>query len=212
MSRFPLLIGVGIVVLIIAGSVIYFQGSDTSSPADLTNTDAATEADLFATNVAFDQLNPDGSLNYRLVASAITQFPTMDDQPERTLLTQPQFHLSNNPEPPWDISSQQGQLTADPQDASEEILYLTEDVTMQQEHPVNGTLTIRSQSFSIFPKREYAETDDDVIIDTEVGRTEAAGMQANLATGLLTLTSSNAQKRVHTVILPEQFKQTDPTN
>ena len=89
---------------------------------------------------------------------------------------------------------------------------MTEDVTMQQEHPVNGTLTIRSQSFSIFPKREYAETDDDVIIDTEVGRTEAAGMQANLATGLLTLTSSNAQKRVHTVILPEQFKQTDPTN
>ena len=43
------------------------------------------------------------------------------------------------------------------------------------------------------------------MIDTEVGRTKAAGMRANLESGVLSLISAQHQ-RVHTIVLPEQFK------
>ncbi len=210
-------VGIFLAVMIAAalGVFVLLDDPGGSLASDTAETPTrGQEADLFATSVTFDQLNPDGSLNYRLVAQAIIQYPVEGATQERTELEQPQFHLANAPEPPWDISSAHGELRQ--QDAgsqtAEEILYLTEDVVMHQQHPQNGVLTIRSDSFTIFPKREYAETDDDVIIDTDVGRTEAAGMSADLASGLLSLSSSakpqngTSNKRVHTVVLPEHFK------
>ena len=69
-------------------------------------------------------------------------------------------------------------------------------------------MTIRSPAFYIYPERQYAETDEDVMIDTEVGRTSAHGMEGDLARGLLKL-FSNTDARVHTIVLPDQFKHAD---
>ena len=64
---------------------------------------------------------------------------------------------------------------------------------------------MRSPSIVLYPDRQYAETDQDVMIDTAVGRTQAAGMKGELQRGLLNL-YSKPEQRVHTIVLPNQFK------
>ena len=161
------------------------------------------EPDVYGADISFNQLLPDGSLHYSLQAQAIRQFNSED----LTRLAQPQLHLLNKLQPPWDIASSHGYIRKrlDSDGNPEEVVYLRKDVKLIQNHPVNGQVTLRSEAFYIYPDRQYAETDLDVMIDTDVGRTHAAGMKADLQSGLLTLSSNNAQ-RVHTIVLPEQFK------
>ena len=165
----------------------------------------ADRPDLLGQSVRYNQLNPDGSLHYRLDAAEIRQF----QEQEKTALTTPHLHLRSPTQPPWDIEAETGVIsrTESPAGTPEDLVLLRRDVRMVQETDANGTITIRSEMFYLYPSRQYATTNEDVIIDTEVGRTQAAGMTANMDTGVLTLTSSETQ-RVHTIVLPEQFKKT----
>ncbi len=177
---------------------------------DTTATDTADEQtierkqpDVLGEGVTFSELRPDGSLQYRLLASTIQQF----DADRLTRLEAPDLHLTSQRQPPWDVTARHGYLRKrpNPQGEEEDVVFLREDVRMVQMHPRNGRLTLRSETMYVFPDREYAQTDEDVMIDTEVGRTRAAGMIADMATGMLRLSSSVSQ-RVHTIVLPEQFK------
>ena len=67
-------------------------------------------------------------------------------------------------------------------------------------------MKVKSDSFKLYPQEQFAQTDEDVMIDTEVGRTQAAGMHVDLDSGVITL-KSDPQQRIHTIILPEQFQQ-----
>lgn len=170
--------------------------------------DAATlvqreEPDLYGENITYSEMRDDGSLQYRLRAQTIEQFQSQ----ALTRLLQPDLHLTSADQPPWDIAANHGYMRSREiaTGGIEEVVYLREQVVMTQKHPRNGVLTLRSSSIHIYPDRQYAETDQNVIIDTEVGRTRAAGMVADLSSGVLTL-SSNASQRVHTIVLPEQFK------
>jgi len=167
-------------------------------------TEIATNVpDIQAEDVAFSQLNPDGSLHYRLLAEHIRQF----DDEQMTRMSEPELHMTGSGQSPWDIKSNTGYIRKLPDDAGtlEDVVYLREEVSMVQNHPTSGLVTLRSEVFYIYPDRQFAETDQSVMIDTEVGRTRAAGMRADLESGKLTL-SSDARQRVHTIVLPEQFK------
>ncbi len=161
------------------------------------------EPDMYGQGISFHQLHEDGSLHYRLNAETIRQY----EQDELTRMDIPHLHLRSKEQPPWDIYSQSGFIRKRPgsDGVPEDIVFLREKVRMVQEHPTNGTVTLRSETFYLYPDRQFAETDQDVIIDTEVGRTTAAGMVADLETGVMKL-SSNPKQRVHTIVLPEQFK------
>ena len=172
----------------------------------------AETPELFATDVSFQQLNPDGSLYYQLDAAAIEQFEGRNT----TELDQPDIHLTNANGPPWDISAESGVLTqqslapgaaADPAvDPGGDVVTLINSVEMIQIHPQNGTVRVNSDKFMLYPQEQFAQTDEDVMIDTEVGRTQAAGMHVDLDSGVITL-KSDPQQRIHTIILPEQFQQ-----
>ena len=189
-------------VFLIVGMLLFLRedqdGTPDSRPAVLEN-----EPDIYGQDISFNQLRADGSLHYRLRASAIRQF----DRDELTRMTQPDLHLLSPEQPPWDITSQHGYIRKrlSPQGTQEEVVYLRESVELLQIHPESGRMTIRSDAFYIYPARQYAETDQDVIIDSAVGRTKAAGLQANLESGVVKL-SSRGDQRVHTIVLPEQFK------
>ena len=161
------------------------------------------QPDVLGEAVTFSELRPDGSLQYRLLADTIQQF----DADRLTRLEDPDLHLTSERQPPWDVTARHGYLRVrlNPQGEEEDVVFLREDVHMVQLHPRNGRLSLRSETMYIVPDREYAQTDEDVMIDTEVGRTRAAGMIADMATGKLRL-SSSASQRVHTIVLPEQFK------
>ncbi len=165
--------------------------------------DEQQEPDVLASGVSFQQLRPDGQLHYRLNAETIRQY----NSDNLTRMNNPDLHLTSENGPPWDIKSRQGNVSqhTDDDGSPEDVVHLSEDVEMIQTHPENGLVVMRSESIYIYPNRQYAESSQNVMIDTEVGRTVAAGMSADLETGVVTL-KSNPQQRVHTIVLPEQFK------
>lgn len=190
------------------------------------------QPDLFGRDVNFNQFHADGTLHYRLQAAVIRQF----EADRLTRLETPHLHLRSTDQPPWDIYAESGFIRTQANDkgVDEEVVYLSENVRMLQEHPENGLLTLRSSSFYLYPDRQYAHTEQGVIIDSQVGRTTAAGMVADLNTGVLSLTSGPRPRtppgattvedvdaepdvaagelnrptiqRVKTIVLPDQFK------
>ena len=192
----------GLAIVVAVALLWALQDGPDPSPAN--NADSTSiEPDVFGQNVHFNQLRPDGSLHYSLIASAIRQF----DAEELTRMTAPKLKLINLEQPPWDIAASHGYIRrqSSPVGTPEEVVFLREQVVLLQNHPEMGSVTMRSEAFYIYPDRQFAETEQDVIIDTNVGRTKAGGLQANLENGLLKL-SSSARQRVHTIVLPEQFK------
>jgi len=191
------------IILVLTGYLIWSFARTNQAPPENMSNFTAEQPDLYGEDIQFNQLNPDGSLHYRLHARNIRQFA----KHQLTEMQFPTLHLVSPTHPPWDIDSQTGtiQTQTATTGASEDVVHLREDVRMVQNHPDNGILTIRSDAFLLYPNRQYAQTDQDVIIDTKVGRTTAASMIADLETGILKLSSSSAQ-RVHTIVLPGQFK------
>ena len=196
LSLFALLAGAGYFYLI-------NPEESNPPPTNANNLNVPGQPDIYGRSVEYHQLNPDGTLHYRLNAERLEQYS------ERAYaeMEAPVIHLTSPSQPPWDIRSDLGTIRNQSETANvkEDMVYLNENVYLVQKHPENGVMTVRTDVFRLYPDRQYAETDQDVIIDTEVGRTVAAGLMADLETGVLKL-SSDSKQRVHTIVLPEQFK------
>ncbi|MCR9261548.1 MAG: LPS export ABC transporter periplasmic protein LptC [Pseudomonadaceae bacterium] len=198
--------GITFGVVLVAGLLWQLFGqSSTDRAEDPSQMDTLIESepDIYGHGVTFTQLRNDGSLQYELNASAIRQFQDNG----LTSMVSPSLKVHNSEQPPWDIRSNHGYIRGAQGEGEnrEEVVYLREDVLLEQNNPERGFITMRSEAMYFYPDRQYAETDQGVMIDTQVGRTRAAGMQAYLDTGLLNLMSNKTQ-RVHTIVLPEQFK------
>jgi lipopolysaccharide export system protein LptC len=162
---------------------------------------AAGEPDLYMEKATITQYGEDGSVSYRLLSNEVRHY----DEQGLTELASPTMTLFRAPQPPWFARSNQGFVhdtdTAETHTA-EEIL-LRDDVHLEQREP--NRIEITTTALRVYPDRQFAETDQPVMIDTTSGRTYAVGMSGDLNTSLLKL-SSSASERVHTIVLPGQFQ------
>ena len=194
---------------------IYFFNESASEEKEAQSTRIENqEPDTYGERVRYRQLRADGSMQYQLNAQSIRQY----EKQELTHMQTPKLHLTSATSAPWDIRAERGILNKKtaPDGQPEDVVFLRNNVEMAQAHPTNGELVLRSEAFYIFPNRNFAQTHEDVMIDTEVGRTRAAGLTADLGNGVLHLVSRpglpgldgqpRGKQRVHTIILPEQFK------
>jgi lipopolysaccharide export system protein LptC len=80
---------------------------------------------------------------------------------------------------------------------------LSDDVVVRRRRAASF-LELRTAALTLYPEREYAETDSAVIIDSDTGRTTAEGLRADLAAGTIELGTAPtaASARVRTTILP----------
>ena len=163
----------------------------------------ADEPDLYMEDALITQFQPNGSMKYQLHSTQIRHF----ERDNLTRLAAPVLTLHNPDRPPWKIDAAQGYIRrrADEHGAPEEVVFLRRDVGLEQRFEDGRRLRIESPSLYIYPDRQFAETEQAVMIDTEVGRTTAVGLRGDLQRGLLKLFSST-QQRVHTIVLPGQFK------
>jgi lipopolysaccharide export system protein LptC len=163
------------------------------------------DPDLYMRNATITQFTKTGIRQHRINATRFTHFPLTDittlKQPDMTL------YATEPDENPWDIIAQNGRLL--PQVAfREEIVELWDDVLAIQTDPDGEFINIRTNSLTIFPATDYAETDQKVIIDDNTGRTTAAGMKAYFEQGKF-IFFSRGDERVKTILLPEFEKSTD---
>ncbi|MDH3641826.1 MAG: LPS export ABC transporter periplasmic protein LptC [Gammaproteobacteria bacterium] len=163
----------------------------------------AGEPDLYMEDALITQYQPNGSMKYQLQSTRIRHF----ERDNLTRLAAPVLTLHNPNQPPWKIDSHQGYIRrrANENGTPEEVVFLRRDVGVEQRYEDGRRLRIESPSLYIYPDRQFAETQQAVMIDTEVGRTTAVGLRGDLQRGLLKLFSST-QQRVHTIVLPGQFK------
>lgn len=147
-------------------------------------------------NASINQFDLSGRLQHKLSAERFTHFPITD----LTTMITPTLSLIPTTDSPWKITANEGRILPFT-DYREEVVELWDNVLAEQTGEAGNFLNIQSQSLTVYPDREYAETDDKVYIDNQTGRTTAAGMKAYLDTGRF-MFFSTPEDRVITIFLP----------
>lgn len=160
------------------------------------------EPDLYMEDAVVTQYQGDGSLKYELASTRIRHFKDRN----LTQLDDPDLQMHQTDNPPWTARADEGEIRyqATEEDVQEEVFYLHQNVFLEQARG-ERFISLRSDDLTIYPDRRYAETDQAVMIDTNAGRTKAVGLAADLERSVLKL-SSNETQRVHSIVLPFQFK------
>ncbi len=158
------------------------------------------EPDLYMEEAKITQFKDDGSIQYRLSAKEIRHF----EDEQFTRLLAPNLELHTESGPPWQVRSALGEIHGSAGTAGGERVLLRDTVVAHQQGDGGDYISIHCEALNLYPERKYAETPGNVMIDTNVGRTLARGMQANLTTGSMRL-SSESDSLVHTIVRREQF-------
>ncbi len=190
------------VTLVVAAILLVEPFAPSPGPLELPP-ELLGEPDLYMEDAIITQYQPDGSMKYQLVSHQIRHF----ERDGLTRLTAPRLTLHNQTQPPWKVESDHGYVRRRTNDLgeAEETVFLRSNVKLEQRYDDGRRLRLESPSLYIFPDAQYAETEQNVIVDSDISRTKGVGLQGNLQSGVLKLFSS-AQQRVHTIVLPEQFK------
>ena len=192
------LLAVGLLLL-----AFYLAPWRGAAPPDPPPPELAGEPDIYMESAVISQFQDDGTLQYRLAAQQVRTF----DDDRRAYLVGPDFSLYSPTAPPWRVSAREGDLYGFGEDADARVgvLVLSGDVVLHQTDPGRGFTTVRTTELTVRPEPRYAETERDVMIETEAGRTFAQGLKADLERRILNL-QADADGPVHTIVLPAQSR------
>jgi lipopolysaccharide export system protein LptC len=187
------IIVLSILILAFSMTINWFM-AESEEAADFT---PGNEPDLYMLNATISLFDGEGQLQHRIAANRFTHFPLTD----LTTMKFPALALERTRDAdPWEITSSEGRIL--PQsDYREEIVELWSNVLASQSGDGSEFVNIQTNSLTVYPERDYAETDDTVSIDSQSGRTTAAGMKAFLDTGKF-MFYSTPMHRVTTIFLP----------
>ena len=158
---------------------------------------ARNDPDQYLVNASVTQYNESGKIANELVAQRMTHFPLTDV----TTLKTPNLKLFSESETtPWEIVAKNGRLLPK-SPLRDENVELWDNVVARRQTTDGSFINIKSQSLTVFPKKNYAETNDKVYIDNNSGQTLAGAMKAYLDPGRFEFFSRKGQ-RVETTLLP----------
>ncbi|MDG1204497.1 MAG: LPS export ABC transporter periplasmic protein LptC [Pseudomonadales bacterium] len=183
-------------VLIVAFAINYISESETLITEKPTF--AKNDPDLYMLKANILQYNNQGTKQHRIKADRLTHFPLTDI----TTLVEPNIMLyptERRPEP-WDITSRHGRLLPQVQ-VRDEVVELWDHVLAIRNNSNGNFIQIQTESLTVYPDKDYAETNQKVFIDENSGRTIAGGMKAYLDEGKFFF-SSSPDTRVRTIMLP----------
>jgi lipopolysaccharide export system protein LptC len=191
------------ILLLIAATafMVLFRLPDVERPTPALPPELAGEPDLYLRDVVILQHEEDGSVRYRMRAYEVRHFETLG----LTSLQAPRLTLYRGDEPPWHLQAERGDVRVlmHPDGTQEEVVYLRDDVEVQQQANDERFLLLTTDVLHLYPDRRYAETDRAVMIQTNAGHTQGVGLRADLIPGVFVL-GADSPDRVHTVVLPAQ--------
>ncbi len=137
--------------------------------------------DFYASSTYTVQYQADGKLHYELTADKVEHIKASDI----TLMTAPNMNLFRGSELPWKIRSERGEVS--PGGVEVELI----DKVRVERTDAKGRPTILTTSrLTVFPDKEYAQTQQAVRIDAANGVTTAQGMKAYMNDGRMLLLSN----------------------
>jgi len=137
--------------------------------------------DFFISRSMSQVFNTTGELHYTVEATRTDHFENVTT----TTFAKPLIEMYRHGEKAWQISSVDGSAYN-----QGERIELRKDVVIKELQDAPGPLTLETPALDYFPDREYAETNQAVIIRTGKDRTNAIGMKAYLDKDQLQLLST----------------------
>jgi lipopolysaccharide export system protein LptC len=138
-----------------------------------------SEVDAYMLDAEILEFNAEGRLQQQLVAERIEHLPDTD----QTLLTIPSMKILRPGNPAVHIQAMRGTV-----DSRRNLITLQQEVVVKQ----NGSSHYRleTSTLSLWPEKEYAETQSPVVISNASGIIKATGLKAYLADGRIKLLSN----------------------
>lgn len=137
--------------------------------------------DFYAKNVRTIQFQEDGQRDYELQSDALEHVESSDV----TYMEQPRMQLYRGNEIPWNIRSDRGEVG--PEGAEVELI---DNVKVDKTDAGGRPSILTTSRLTVFPDRQYAETQQPVRIDAANGVTTGQGMKAYLNEGRMILQSN----------------------
>lgn len=137
--------------------------------------------DYYAINAHSVQFLPDGKLQYEMTADKVEHLKAS----EVTLLTKPDLQMYRGTTFPWHVQSERGEVNPDGTEVE-----LIDSVRVARTDEQDRTTLITSSRMTVFPQKQYAQTEQDVRIDGAGGVTTGKGMKAYLKDGRMDLLSN----------------------
>ena len=189
-----------LILLIAATTNILIDHNTENGPALLIG---KNDPDMYMRKADITQFSKSGEIRHNILAERLTHFPLTNI----STLKMPRMTLYPTlaKDTPWHIHADHGRELPKAQ-VREEIIELWDGVVATQTSAGGDFINISTDSLTVYPIRDYAETTQKVYIDENSGRTTAAGMKAFFNEGSFIFFSSN-KERVHTMYLPV-FKET----
>ncbi|MBC9252146.1 LPS export ABC transporter periplasmic protein LptC [Pseudomonas alcaligenes] len=137
--------------------------------------------DFYVVNASTVQFQEDGKLQYSMTADKLDHLKASDV----TLVQKPDLLLYRGTELPWHVQSERGEVA--PQGAQVELI---DKVRIARTDAKNRPVVITSSRMTVFPDKEYAQTQQAVRIEAANGVTTAQGMKAYMNDGRINLLSN----------------------
>lgn len=140
------------------------------------------QPDFFMVNPHIVMLGADGQPTYELTSERATHLVSDDS----TRLDMPHLLFFREDEPqPWSLTATYGRVTE-----GGDRVQLNENVLLEQEVAGEIPRRMTTTALTVFPPRDYAETDQSVRIEAARNVTTATGMQVHFNDGRLLLLSN----------------------
>jgi len=137
--------------------------------------------DYYAINAHAKQFLPDGGLQYDMTADKVEHLQAS----QVTLLTTPDMQLYRGTVYPWHVQSVRGEVNPDGTQVE-----LIDSVRVARTDQKERATIITSSRMTVFPQKQYAQTEQDVRIEGAGGVSTGKGMKAYLNDSKINLLSN----------------------
>ncbi|UVE18563.1 LPS export ABC transporter periplasmic protein LptC [Pseudomonas sp. LS44] len=135
------------------------------------STDTDTAIDFYALNARTVQFQADGKLHYQLLGEKIEHIRATDV----TMVSRPDLELYRGTPLPWHVRSERAEVSPNGEEVE-----LIDSVRIERTDAKGRPTVITSSRMTVFPDKEYAQTQQAVRIEAANGVTTANGMKAYL--------------------------------
>jgi lipopolysaccharide export system protein LptC len=159
----------------------YWNVSPDSLSGQARTDETQNTVDFFAHKTTTVQYMADGKVHYRLLADTTEHLQATDI----TLVSQPRLTLYRGNELPWNIKSERAEVS--PGGVEVELI---DQVRIDRTDEKGRPSILTTSRLTVFPEKDYAQTQQAVRIDAANGVTKAQGMKAYLNDGRMLLLSN----------------------
>jgi len=137
--------------------------------------------DFYAINAKSVEFQADGKLHYEMTSDKVEHLKESD----KSLITKPDLLLYRGTDLPWHVQSERGEVAPGGTEVE-----LIDNVRIARTDEKNRPTIITSSRMTVFPDKEFAQTQQAVRIEAANGVTTANGMKAYLKDSRVLLLSN----------------------